>query len=81
MEPFYDRLLSSVFPTAKAATENCRNLAREFGFTIKQETSSNKVCPIEGVHWKSKNSCGMIADVQSYVANWHSTAAPINVIG
>lgn len=34
-----------VFTGAKAATEYCRSLAREFGFTIKQETSSNKVIP------------------------------------
>ncbi|RUS12428.1 hypothetical protein BC937DRAFT_87934, partial [Endogone sp. FLAS-F59071] len=42
MDPFYERLLNMVFTGAKAATEYCRSLAREFGFTIKQETSSNK---------------------------------------
>ncbi|OZJ04347.1 hypothetical protein BZG36_02364 [Bifiguratus adelaidae] len=53
MGPFYDQLLGMTFPTAQTATQYCRNLCREFGFTVKQETSSNKnvylYCSREGL--------------------------------
>ncbi|CAG8474686.1 12340_t:CDS:2 [Acaulospora morrowiae] len=53
MDNFYAQLTSLKFPSAKEAASFCRQLAREFGFTIKQETSSNKnvyvYCSREGI--------------------------------
>ncbi|CAG8680514.1 5808_t:CDS:2, partial [Dentiscutata erythropus] len=43
MDNFYAQLTPVKFPSAKEAASFCRQLAREYGFTVKQETSSNKV--------------------------------------
>ncbi|CAG8468621.1 2418_t:CDS:2 [Ambispora leptoticha] len=42
MDSFYARLNSLKFATSQLATGTCRQLAREYGFTVKQETSANK---------------------------------------
>jgi len=43
MDSFYARITPLKFQNAKEASSYCRQLAREYGFTVKQETSSNKV--------------------------------------
>ncbi|RIB11066.1 hypothetical protein C2G38_2204399 [Gigaspora rosea] len=53
MDNFYAQLTPMKFPSAKEAASFCRQLAREYGFTVKQETSSNKnvyvYCSREGI--------------------------------
>ncbi|KAG0362321.1 hypothetical protein BGZ54_008682 [Gamsiella multidivaricata] len=60
MDDFYDRLLSLSFEQSSDAITKCRDLAREHGFTVKQETSSNKnvylYCSREGVPDSVKNN-------------------------
>lgn len=46
MEPLFERLLKRTFPDSKTAIEHCRKLCAEFGFTVKQEASANRVCVI-----------------------------------
>lgn len=43
MDNFYARIIPLKFQSAKEAVSYCRQLAKEYGFTMKQETSSNKV--------------------------------------
>lgn len=43
MEPLFERLLKRTFPDSVTAIEYCRNLCAEFGFTVKQEASANRV--------------------------------------
>lgn len=43
MQPLYDRLLAPVFTSSADAIEFCREVCAEFGFTVKQEASANKV--------------------------------------
>jgi hypothetical protein len=43
MEPLYDRLLKRPFPDSVSAIEYCRSVCAEFGFTVKQEASANRV--------------------------------------
>lgn len=60
MDDFYDRLLGMSFEQSNDAITKCRDLAREHGFTVKQETSSNKnvylYCSREGVPDSVKNN-------------------------
>ncbi|KAF8952366.1 hypothetical protein BGZ46_003501 [Entomortierella lignicola] len=60
MEDFYERLLSMSFEQSSDAIAKCRELARQHGFTVKQETSSNKnvylYCSREGVPDSVKNN-------------------------
>ena len=43
MDPLYEKLLKTPFPTNVLAIEYCRAVCAEFGFTVKQEASANKV--------------------------------------
>jgi hypothetical protein len=43
MEPLYERLLKKPFPDSVSAIEYCRSVCAEFGFTVKQEASANRV--------------------------------------
>lgn len=43
MEQLFERLLKRTFPDSVTAIEYCRNLCAEFGFTVKQEASANRV--------------------------------------
>lgn len=43
MEPLFERLLKRTFPESVSAIEYCRALCAEFGFTVKQEASANRV--------------------------------------
>ncbi|KAF9335600.1 hypothetical protein BG006_011113 [Podila minutissima] len=60
MDDFYERLLGMSFDQSNDAITKCRDLAREHGFTVKQETSSNKnvylYCSREGVPDSVKNN-------------------------
>ncbi|KAG0028901.1 hypothetical protein BGZ81_004299 [Podila clonocystis] len=60
MDDFYERLLGMSFNQSNDAITKCRDLAREHGFTVKQETSSNKnvylYCSREGVPDSVKNN-------------------------
>lgn len=48
MEPLYEKLLKQSFSDSVSAVEFCRNLCAEFGFTVKQEASANKVSEENG---------------------------------
>ncbi|PKY37448.1 hypothetical protein RhiirA4_512375 [Rhizophagus irregularis] len=60
MDNFYARIIPLKFQSAKEALSYCRQLAKEYGFTMKQETSSNKniyiYCSREGVADSSKQT-------------------------
>ncbi|KAG0004151.1 hypothetical protein BGZ65_000848 [Modicella reniformis] len=60
MDDFYERLLRMSFEQSGDAIAKCRELAREHGFTVKQETSSNKnvylYCSREGMPDSVKNN-------------------------
>ncbi|GBC06673.1 hypothetical protein RclHR1_00070040 [Rhizophagus clarus] len=60
MDNFYARIIPSKFQSAKEALSYCRQLAKEYGFTMKQETSSNKniyiYCSREGIADSSKQT-------------------------
>ncbi|RIA88441.1 hypothetical protein C1645_877413 [Glomus cerebriforme] len=60
MDSFYARITSLKFQSAKEASTYCRQLAKEYGFTMKQETSSNKniyiYCSREGIVDSSKKT-------------------------
>lgn len=43
MEPLYERLLKRPFSNSVSAIEYCRSVCAEFGFTVKQEASANRV--------------------------------------
>jgi hypothetical protein len=43
MDSFYTRLLKLSFPDSISAIEYCRELSSQYGFTVKQEASSNRV--------------------------------------
>lgn len=43
MEPLYERLLKRPFSDSVSAIEYCRSVCAEFGFTVKQEASANRV--------------------------------------
>lgn len=43
MEPLYEKLLKKPFPTSALAIEYCRSVCADFGFTVKQEASANRV--------------------------------------
>lgn len=43
MDSFYTRLLKLSFPDSITAIEYCRELSSQYGFTVKQEASSNRV--------------------------------------
>ncbi|KAI8143742.1 hypothetical protein BJV82DRAFT_609256 [Fennellomyces sp. T-0311] len=53
LEPFYTDLLESTFPTSQAAIEFCRDLCAQYGFTVKQESSTHRniyvYCSREGL--------------------------------
>ncbi|KAI9254609.1 hypothetical protein BDA99DRAFT_540356 [Phascolomyces articulosus] len=53
LEPFYTDLLESTFPTSQAAIEFCRTLCAQYGFTVKQESSTHRniyvYCSREGL--------------------------------
>ncbi|KAG2220343.1 hypothetical protein INT45_010729 [Circinella minor] len=53
LEPFYTDLLDSAFPTSRAAIEFCRNICAQYGFTVKQESSTHRniyvYCSREGL--------------------------------
>lgn len=46
MDSFYTRLLKLSFPDSVTAIEYCRELSSQYGFTVKQEASSNRVSHI-----------------------------------
>lgn len=43
MEPLYNQLLEPTFKDSASAVSFCRAACHQYGFTIKQETSANKV--------------------------------------
>ncbi|KAI7875294.1 hypothetical protein K492DRAFT_211036 [Lichtheimia hyalospora FSU 10163] len=53
LDPFYIELLEQTFTTSKAAIDFCRNLCAQFGFTVKQESSTHRniyvYCSREGL--------------------------------
>ncbi|CAM0139921.1 unnamed protein product [Umbelopsis sp. WA50703] len=59
MDSFYTRLLKLSFPDSITAIEYCRELSSQYGFTVKQEASSNRniyvYCSREGVPDSQRN--------------------------
>ncbi|EIE78547.1 hypothetical protein RO3G_03251 [Rhizopus delemar RA 99-880] len=59
MDPLYEKLLKTPFPTNVLAIEYCRAVCAEFGFTVKQEASANKniyvYCSREGLPDSQRN--------------------------
>ncbi|KAG2177670.1 hypothetical protein INT44_008184 [Umbelopsis vinacea] len=59
MDSFYTRLLKLSFPDSISAIEYCRELSSQYGFTVKQEASSNRniyvYCSREGVPDSQRN--------------------------
>lgn len=53
MEPLYERLLKKPFGDSVSAIEYCRSVCAEFGFTVKQEASANRVSPLFFLHENS----------------------------
>jgi hypothetical protein len=43
MDQLYERLLKKPFNNSVSAIEYCRSVCAEFGFTVKQEASANRV--------------------------------------
>ncbi|KAL9541735.1 hypothetical protein MBANPS3_008956 [Mucor bainieri] len=50
MEPLYDQLLQQKFASSTDAVEFCRQACQEYGFSIKQETNSNRSIYIYCAH-------------------------------
>lgn len=48
MEPLYEQLLQQTFSDSHSAVEFCRHACAEFGFTVKQEASANRVRWMKG---------------------------------
>ncbi|KAI9314184.1 hypothetical protein BX666DRAFT_2029713 [Dichotomocladium elegans] len=53
LEPFYTQLLAQSFPTSASAIDACRSLCAQYGFTVKQESSTHRniyvYCSREGL--------------------------------
>lgn len=67
MEPLYEQLLQQAFPDSHSAVQFCRHACAEFGFTVKQEASANRVNTLIKLLKKKKKCIIKIKKINRYM--------------